>query len=333
MAVLFSILLIIFAFMSIKKTKKIVNPVTVLYFLWALIFFLSSIRLFDLRATSSYIYIILFLGLISFGIGFYFNFFKRNKKNINLSSNYKFNINYNIIYILSFISIAYFCTKLPYIINNLLNGGGLASIRSMAQDSSSMLNYNSPIINAIRILIVFPFSMAIIPISAADYWIGNKNKKVFILCIIIVILRVITEGGRILILYFILHMLISYFYSKNKKLKIRKKSKNKIIFLAIIFVLITSLSRSQGRLIKDSYYYFSMEPYMFEVWKDNVDNEKLMGYGESSLNGFIFPLVYIAKNTLSIPFPSHWNSIYNKIAETDSSWQIIAGEMSIWILE
>ena len=108
--------------------------------------------------------------------------------------------------------------------------------------------------------------------------------------------------------------------------KIRRNRKNlKIgVFLLVIILIIASLSRSVSSLTTVTYYYFSMQPYMQEVWSQIVDEAHLIGYGVGSFNGFIFPFLYLFKNILGIPFSTHFNQIYNMILATDSQWQIIS---------
>ena len=62
---------------------------------------------------------------------------------------------------------------------------------------------------------------------------------------------------------------------------------------------------------------------MFDYWAQGVDARNLLGYGIASLNGFIFPFLYLLKNGLGLQFPKHWLSIYQLILSTDSQWTTI----------
>lgn len=330
---------------SIITEKKKLNPLTLLFMLWTVILGLSSLQLFRLRAASENTYLIIIIGLGAFTIGYYFiRIFIRDKKFVLNKSKYKKKIyepRYKLLYILGGICIIFYLYDFSIVFSYILKGSSLAYIRQLAQDSNSIIYASrSAIENSIRVLVITPFVIALQPIVAADFWIGKRDKRLIIINILIILLRVITDGSRVVIVYLLLHLLVGAQFADEKYGKVKKIfSKSNIKKVAIIGVIIviggfalykTTLSRSGDNFVRYMYYYFSMQPYMFEIWANTVDNLGIKGYGLASTNGFIFAILYIIKNFLRLPnYPQYWYSIYSLIGATDSQWQVIAGDATI----
>lgn len=342
------IICFIMIFIGIIMESKKINPITMFYTLWLIILTLSSLKLFNLRETSNKIYYIITIGLITYAIGFYLiSIFSRKYtltfkvtkyiRNKNIKIDYI--LRYKVMYMLGIIIILFYTFDLLKILPYILSGSNLGDIRKLAQDSNSVLYSNkSAIENAIRILIVTPGAMVFQPIVAIEFFNGRRDKKLLILDFIIIMLRVITDGSRSLIVYLLLNSVVVYTLVGQKKLeqktklikgKIGKKRKISIILMlivGIIFLYKATLSRSGENAVRFLYYYFSMEPYMFNIWADIIDSSKIIGYGVASTNGFWFLIFYIIINILRLPtYPNHWNTINNLILSTDSQWQVIAG--------
>ena len=63
-------ILLILTILSIVKTKKWVNPASILLIIWVIIISLSRMGLYGLNATDEKFYYLIFIGLISFFVGF-----------------------------------------------------------------------------------------------------------------------------------------------------------------------------------------------------------------------------------------------------------------------
>lgn len=324
-----------------KRTKQWTNPLTVFSLIWSMLFLLAGLELYDIYSATSDTYMLLFCGVIFFSIGFFITYGFRRKHSITISIKQRSSINsnwkirYPFIYILGLICLIYFGVQFVKVATVLFSGNGLAAIRQMAQNASSVNSTSgSKIINALRILIILPGSLAIIPLTAVDMWFGRKDKKLIFLCIGIILLRVLSEGGRILIVYFALHLFIGFIFaeksakqsewlSRIRKIRKKKKTLRCMVLGLLIFLVWSTFSRTGSNLMKTTYYYFSMQPYMFETWAKEADARNITGFGVASFNGFIFPVLYLLKNMLGIPFPNHFDSVYQLILDTDSQWQVI----------
>lgn len=335
------ILCIIFIIISIRKKKVFLSPIFIIGTIWALILILESLHLYDINIVRTRIYEIIFWGIIAFVIGYSIVciFKKRYKLSIyspqkrsSIENDMVYVPRYKLLCFIGVICILFYLKGIPAIVSILINGGGLDSIREMVQNPESAINIRSNIENAIRILIIIPSSLAIEVIVAIDFWFGKRHKGLLSLSIIIIILRVITEGGRTPIVNFLLYMVIGFIFIsfKSKRYNINKfKSKFKkryivlIIIMGVLLLYYTTISRSGQDSLRTTYYYFAMEPYMFDIWAQFAEESNLIGYGVASLNGFIFPILYILKNFLGIPFPEQWANIYDMILLTDSQWRVI----------
>ena len=94
--------------------------------------------------------------------------------------------------------------------------------------------------------------------------------------------------------------------------------------LILLLVAWMTYSRSGLNALKTIYYDFAMQPLMYEKWVSEVDSANLIGYGTASLNGFLFPVDYILRNTLHINLGMLYKKVYTLIALTDSKWQYIS---------
>ena len=330
---------IFFMIIGLSYEKNKINALTIFSGLWGIIIFLSSIRLYDLNKVQDSTYLLLTLGVLAFGIGYIFFrvFFSqrlfRKEGNIRI-----YKLKYKLLYILCVVTIFFYLKDLILILNDVINNGkSLAYIRLLAQDTNSILyTSRSNVENFIRMMIVLPFVMVLQPVVAIDFICGKKNKILLILNIVVLILRSLTDGSRVMFIYFIMHLILVFMFSKDNYYKnIMKKNKSKIIMLFVVvigifFVYKTSISRSGENTLKNMYYYYSIEPYMFEQWKDEVDDKNVIAYGAASTNGFVFPTIYTIKNFLGLDnYPEKWyKNIFLLINETDKNWKVITSGMT-----
>lgn len=324
---------IFFVIIGFIIEKKKINALTIFSSLWGIIIFLSSIRLYDLNVVQDSTYTIFAIGILIFCIGyilFRVIFLKRNSTKDRNIENYS--LRYKLMYALCIVIIILYIKDLIIVVKNIPRGESLAYIRLIAQDPTSVLySSRSNIENAIRMIIVLPFIMALQPIVAIDMIKGKKNKILLALNIIILVLRTFTDGSRVLFIYFFMHIVLTFLLFNNVNYKeIIKKTKNKIIILLVCLIGVTaiyktSVARSGENTLKNIYYYFSIEPYMFEQWKNEVDEKNVRGYGLASMNGFVFPTIYLVKNICRLDnYPEKWyNNIFLLINNTDKEWKVI----------
>lgn len=332
----FSILFFVIAFLT--EPRKL-NPLTIFLFEWIVIVILSRYHLFGLYKTSENTFFLIFLGTIMYVLGFYtmkllFKLFEKSNYSLNKP---RYVINYKIVKVLSIVTLVYFSLDFFNSLVHLLQGQSLNYIRQLAQEGAL---FSNPIMNAIRIIVTAPFSLALTAIVAANFFTKERNKFLIMATISILVFRLFSDGGRSPIVYLALSFIIAYFYSNDDKridnnsfhfkkritLKIGKKQLlffGGILLTAIALYYIT-LSRSGTESLRYTYYYFAMQPIMFEKWANYINLKGLYAYGLSSLNGLFFPFFYLLANFIPfMGYPVGWRNIYDTIELLGTQWQVI----------
>ncbi|HFI0336901.1 TPA: O-antigen polymerase [Streptococcus suis] len=334
--ILFSVLFFVIAF--ITEPRKL-NPLTLFLFEWIVIVFLAERHLFGLFETSEQTFSIIFLGTVMYVIGFYimkiiYGIFKSKQIKFSRAN---FDLNLPVIKLLSIITIIYFSVDFINSLVYLMQGQSLNYIRQLAQKGAL---FSNPIMNAIRIIVTAPFSLALTSIVTANFFSKKRNNFLLISIILILIFRLFSDGGRSPIVYLAISFIISYFYSnneekiENKALATKKKfsiriGRNQIIFLGIIIATLVSLyfitlSRSGDDSLRYTYYYFAMQPIMFEKWANYISSKGLIAYGMSSFNGILFPIFYLLANFIpSIGYLPTWRTVYDTIELLGTQWLVI----------
>ncbi|WP_242984802.1 MULTISPECIES: O-antigen polymerase [Clostridium] len=321
-----------------NKYKTLLNPIIIFYSVWVLVIGLHSLHLYGLYSASQQIYNYMFIGLLFFALGYFFICVFKSRYKIIFFTKYKkkelYTLRYHLMYILASICILFFLRNFIISIALLLNGNGIDTIRTMAQDKNSILHSDSSINNFIYNFIVLPSATAIEVIAVVDFWFGKKNKLLFLINIIIIIMRVISDGGRTPLFNFVLYMIGSYLFLRENTKKEseninfnKKKQKNKIkryMFIGVIFLAGLTFLRSGALALRHLYFYFAMSPYLFDHWANVVDEMGITSYGTASMNGYIFSIFYLIKNCLITSYPDFIKNVYDLLAQTDSSWPIIA---------
>lgn len=343
----------IMAIIAALSEKKIFNPLTIFSAIWAFLVIFESLGLFRLFKTDDWVYFLFITGEISFAAGYIL--FRKTKlfhRRIVLTEKSRWNpeestfeLRRQCIYSACIICIFFYLIDLITLYPTLVSGG-LSAIRKICQNADSIVYARrSGIENAIRTLFVGPVAFALLPITAVDVFRERMDKKLVLLCLSVIMLRVITEGGRVVVAYFMLHIVLAFilkgkenalnemFGNNLPKIKEYVKQRKYMLLSVIatvvvggVVLFVTTLSRSGNDAIIHMYFYVAMQGKMFEIWARRVDTEHLYGFGLASLNGFLYPIIYFVKNAFGFyDFPGYWGKIVNMIQATDSEWQWMSG--------
>lgn len=340
MALEIAVFCIIMAMIGQATENKMINPLTIFFALWAIIFYLYSLKLYGLNEASNETLQLMQGGLVAFGVGYYivrllnidkfrFSFSSKGKAYIETDC-----LRQNVLY-----GIIIFCAGCMAVeaipnIKYLFSAGGLNYIRKSAQDSTAMASGLFP---ALKNLIINPFILALQPMVACDFWLGKRNKRLLAADILILFVKTVADGSRISFIFFAIHFLVAYLFSvKNERnfMSSKKRRRNRwLIFwmggIALSALVITTLSRSGTKATTDTYYYFSMQPYMFEYWSSRVTGAHLIGYGLASTHGFSFAILYILHNLGIGDYPAFWHSISTMINNTLTDWVAITSSNTL----
>lgn len=331
---IFAICFFIISMFAIKICHKVFNPLTVFCGIWTVIFSFSSLGLYDLKVATISTYLIMAMGIIFFSLGFLVNYYSRKKIKIKfgnacMSENYEFIPRYGLIYAILAFTLIFEVMKIRSSISILLNGGTLETVLFAVRNSSA--NDRGTVGNVLNNLIIGPFKFAIFPLCA--YNIANKKKPLITIgTLMLMAMGVISSGGRVFIIYLMVALCVCFTFSGegilrlSKTIGTRKKQKRRFKLLIAGFILlfiVVSLSRSGQKIISHMYLYFSMQPIMFQTWAEIIKEKGLYGYGEASLNGCTFHILYLIKNILHTQYPSHWYEVFNSIIAVDTDWKNI----------
>ena len=208
--------------------------------------------------------------------------------------------------------------------NIIGNGASFNDIRVLAQAKGE----TSPFINFVFNFIVLPASYVIEILAVADVFRGKKDKKLFVIAILLIILRTISDGGRGQIVDFLLFLFIGHSLSRNKKHEKDSQGKRKflrysfvIIAALIVLLLIVTVQRSSSGVFRIMYFYLSMPPTMLDYWSNIIDSSSGQWFGLICANGLLFVVAYLIKNMFGFSsYPSFVKEPYDLIARTDSQW-------------
>lgn len=320
----------IYAVLSIQISKKIINPMLIFMLVWAVMLFMNSLRLLTLYKTEDKYYQIMALGFHSYFVGYLISSLMKRKSN----HNRVYILRNQFLYGLSIIILAILLVKFFSIFNSATKYG-LANIRKGLQTGElEIYSSNSVLMSMLWHFIVYPGRLALSVIVSVNLLEkSKKNKLLLILYILIIALSVLTDGGRSIILYLMIHLSLSYYYTYQPKPKdlVRNKyviriSKKTIPIVSLCIVGIiafyyATIARSGAKSLIHLYFYGSISPVMFQIWSKTVETSGLFGFGLASINGFISPLLYLIKTILgSDDLPFYWGQVVQKIYDTDQIW-------------
>lgn len=296
MFILFVTTAILFFIFGYISERNFYNPLVLFSLIWLIVTTLASLHLFGINAPSYYMYIILTIGIMSFGIGILIT----KSIIINMSSNYKRervkeiveNLNY------SKIKILYIVTILTYIpityrsITLLSQGNSLVTIRSMLSLGEMHSSYLSAVIYN---YITQPFQHLLIPIAAINFYSTKKDKKILLYTLMILVCDVLSSGGRFSLLYLATHFIVVL--SIRRKVKISDLgAKTKLITIGIISIIAITfyyMTVSRGVIFAKSIYLYicGCIPNM-DVRISGIDSN-FRTHGFMSVEGVLRPFIAI----------------------------------------
>ncbi len=300
------------ALLSWMKERNFYNPAFLMSVLWGLITLFADMRLYNMFGASDMTYKVIFLGIIAFAIGCFIictlNIQIKTGKTIKLfvpSENaFLYYRATRVICIISILLLAYPAYKS---IGYLTSGLDMSYIRT----EENVVVYTNPILRLVYNYIVRPFSFAILPIFAVDFFVSQKRDKIItISSIVVVVERVLIEGGRFVILYIICSLLMGFVMTK-KKLKIKKSV---IVLLVIILAVATiaiyqvSLSRGTEDIGYSLYVYFCGVVPHLSIRLDRIVYAGQHTYGLSFFSG-ILTFVFAIFENLGFSPPYFFTSV------------------------
>ena len=308
------VLSVIGIILGFAKSKFILNPLTVMFLLWGIIVPLSSLGLYDVDIPSEKAYFAILIGLIAFLIGGLLGWRpSRFRIKLKKSGNgdriaYSYVWNKKLLYFLITASMAYYLYKLVLVISMLRSGATFYVIRELATAEDTNELRTSSFIIAVQALIASPTSflmVAIMPIELLKE--GKKNKLLIRLSIALMVLWVLTSGGRWVIMWFAAYFACVFLMKKGEIQNIQWKRLLKRfrmpiligLILLVVFLLYITLSRKGNDvdLLKEIFVYFvAPVPYFsHNIQTIDTNYSDIYGLGVSSFYGFLYPLFLVIR--------------------------------------
>lgn len=310
---------------SWQKEKNIYNPLTAMSGLWMVVTILASMRLYGLYAADSIVYLLVTVGIVSFGLGcavkrrtrFVIGSNQRKLSTELIESTDVGRVKKTVLYALCVLSVLMMIYPDYLAIKSLLSSGfDMSMIRSEFD-----MSYSNIALRLIYNYIVLPFSFASGPIFASVMFLSNRKDAIVIFSVSFIIFsRLITEGGRVIILYFLLSIIVAFMMTKTKDKEIKRK-KIGITFLAAVCVyaviVVTSLRTNQS-LFEHGYSYLCGSVPHLSVRLKEVDSQGVLTYGTASVFGYVNFFFTMLEN-IGIPYPlfiKKTSSVVNSVVQT-----------------
>lgn len=314
------VILLILTILSIVKTKKWVNPASILLIIWVIIISLSRMGLYGLNATDEKFYYLIFIGLISFFVGF---ILPKGKKRVvinrsragtfSFDTEENMKLNYRVCYVALICCILITLYKLKDL------GFDFSNITLFGELNRA--GYGSKLANMLYEFIAYPLYNTFVCVTVVDFFFGRKDKWLIILTSIMCLAWMLVSGGRIAVIRLLVSIIICMSLKTSAKQKLAKVFSN-IKFLVAsavacaIFVHFTVLKGFEP--LFNFYTDFAIQPKMFQYWAEKINGQ--YAYGAASLFGFIYPFLYIVKNSLGLTKIPLGAAVYENIENTFNNW-------------
>lgn len=281
-----------------------------MFALWGTILPFSALGIYGTNIPSVKLYVVIMIGLLGYLIGAMLGHrieFVIDKKNTNISVNsIKYEFNYTLLYILGIISMIYYIIQAAIVINLLRHGYTFFYIRYLYTSEEDTILHSSYVITQLKAFVAVPTTYLFIAIFPIEMFYGKRKKSFLIMAISLMVLFVLTSGGRSVILWMALYFIaIFMIYRKkngqdNKKFRLKPVQKAMIIIgavglLAFMNYITQSRSNQEMDLFKHIFTYFVAPLPYTDHYLNVVDNSGMYGFGVSSFYGLFYPIFFVLR--------------------------------------
>ena len=301
----------LFLIYFIGKREKWVHPSIIMLVYWIGLLFFASLQLFGLYSISNWGYFVFAVGLVSFCLGsMYGGFFS---KRVSIARKREYVLDYKLIYILYIIVILFLLYNFKNVLDLLSSGYTWAKIRRLYSNQGQISGYNEVTMSAWNVMmnqfVSTPTIYASLPIAVSDMLIGKKDKKLFVMTLIMMFLWMMTSGGRSIVLWLAIYIVFGIFIIKKRNFRIPKKVKKIIQFsfipLIIVFIFITVQRKGESLdIFREAYIYFpvGLKNFDYHIQQFSSSGHQYF-FGASSFYGFIYPIIFLLKQIGIMDYP------------------------------
>jgi len=329
MVYLLIIFLVLSGLIGIVLKKKVFNLLSIFNFMWAAIVFLANLQLYNMIPINEKIYWLIFIGCLSFTIGYIFYLFRPFKitiknKNANKNSDNKIIPDMLMKIILCILMIAWLYAA--YRVIHFLNiGYAYKYIRNIyAGEYQNVSMFPSKLLRTSYKILFVPLLYIFIVEIERSLFVSPKKKYYYIFALILIFLYCFSCGSRIVLVDIIIQLLFLFgIYKKMPSIdikKIKKYVKYVIVLLVASISLLTvfrpSANKNEEWTSKMTYYaYVTLPVPLGGYWLDYIDSNDLSGHGYIFVRGFILDF-----EKLNIPLPNSFYTASNTMSYIADSY-------------
>lgn len=258
MGYLVAIIIIFTGLLMKKRCNSMVAPEVLFCFFWGFIALAASLKLFGLIEISMKAWLIILIGTFSYVIGCQFKVTFNSKRQYVPRSNEQFGfISESEFWILTIILIVLLARQLSITLSLLSEGYTMVDIRAGIDTEimSKMNSYNEVFLN-----IKSAFEIVLMASGIELYFNKAKNNWLYLfVSIFFVLLNSFSDGGRWIIIYFLVDFVVCYFiYRQENIIENKNKNNNRIIPLIIVIItMITMISSvTKSRMVGNTLVHF-----------------------------------------------------------------------------
>lgn len=351
-------LLILFVF-GYLQNKSFNSPLNFLNILFTIIMFGASLGLFGMNKDCDEAALIVLTGMFFVNVGFfagelYYQKKGMSRKPIQFKVKDNFEVNSVILFLMSLILIYFSVHYIFRTIKLFAQGYSLNMIRLFYFNSGAMEHLTGIEVNDIigygTVYLYAPVQHVFIALTSviwfdADFLKNHKFWRIFvpILTIINMIISMITNGGRVVVVFMAVCAVMTFISTRKKERSLyspvdnkerkRKRKRNIAIIVAIIVLIYVAYNitrtRQEGNsgfsMIKSIYTYFCGSIPNLQQKIQKSDNN--YSYGVTLISGLIRPIFTGLRFLLKTPVPTVF-SIGDSYLEASSQTDIIGSGMS-----
>ncbi|MBR6322479.1 MAG: oligosaccharide repeat unit polymerase [Lachnospiraceae bacterium] len=328
MMILLVISSILLAGLGFVMTRKWLNPITVFAGYWGVLGFISSFGLFGFYVPSDRAYSVIWLGVLGFSCGALTMVTLPKLRNCFadgfIPDAGRDNLRVGIIYVLYAVLILYSGVRVMTALRMLLSGYSFSVIRNLYFSEENEITASS-LTGALDAYVFKTITMALIPISIADYFSEKRHKFLMLLALTAAAISVIGSGGRAVILYFIISSVVTLMMNRGRyRLSVMQ------IALILLFaiaaaaaVYFVTLSRKANIVFaEEAYRYFAGAVTQFDMRLQEFDKNPAFNYGLVYTRGLTLPFIAVFKYLLHFNYPDWYVQASSVVHDLQTSIKV-----------
>lgn len=310
--ILYTALLIITLYVSIKTYKELVNPISIWASLWSVIGILSNLAFYGYYKPMNYVNAVITIGIIVhtlFCLYYHDKCWTRRDRGPLLMEDISVNLDMRMFLLINIVAI---CIEIPFLIRSLIilveNNFDMAYLRVAMTDPEKGV-VSGGLISIIRdsgVRNVFTMSALYASFLIFTKQAGGENRKVIVIAIAEMLIYCCSNAARAYAVNFIFYLMLVLFLCNSRNIfeVLRRNLLLVGIFVLLVGVilLVQYLRTPDMPLLRTVYMYYCSGPaYLSEILKDpylTFQVDENFRYGAATF-GFLTNFYYYIKTALT----------------------------------